>query len=300
MPFMYSSIAVDGRRVPGQGPGGMVNARHITPDYFRALGIDLLCGRPFAAADMDSGEGVTILSDRLARRLFPNQDPIGHTIQPAGSSKTYAVIGVAANVKNAGLTAEDAPEMYLPFDSAQGTSRFVSAVVRSAASPRLVARLMGDEIRSIDPTLPVTVGPFAARLAQLNERPRFNTALLSLFAAIGVLLAALGVYGVLTFLVSQRVREIGVRMALGATRGRIAGWILSYAMSWAAIGLLLGVAGALAAARQIQSMLYGVTPADPWTFAGVVVLLAAIAAAAAYVPSRRAATLDPAVTLRQE
>jgi predicted permease len=299
-PFMYASIAVDGRRLPDQGPGGQVNERHITPQYFAALGIPLLRGRPFAPSDMDSAQGVAILSDRLARRLFPEQDAIGHTVKPTGWPKTYTVVGVAANAKNAGLLAEDAPEMYLPFDSAQGTSRFVSAVVRAAANPTLTARLVADEVRAIDATLPVAVEPYDSRVAQLNERPRFNAALLAFFALIGLLLASLGVYGVLAFLVSQRVREIGVRMALGATRGRILGWILSYAMGWAAVGLVLGTAGAYVAARQLRSMLYGVTPADPWTFAAVPVLLAVVAALAAYFPARRAATLDPAITLRQE
>ena len=300
VPFMYSSIAVDGRLLPGQGPGGMVNERHITPQYFTAFGIQMLHGRPFAASEMDSKQGVTILSERLARRLFPAQDAIGHTVKPTGWPKTYTVVGVAANVKNAGLIAEDAPEMYVPFDSAQGTSRFVSAVVRSSASPSLIARLVSDEIRAIDSTLPVTVETFDSRIAQLNERPRFNAALLAFFALIGLLLASLGVYGVLAFLVSQRVREIGVRMALGATRGRILAWILSYALSWTAAGLALGIAGAYAAARQIRSMLYGVTPDDPWTYSAVAILLAAVAAAAAYIPARRAAALDPAITLRQE
>jgi predicted permease len=300
VPFMYSSIAVDGRPQLGQGPGGMVNERHITPQYFAAFGIPILQGRPFAASEMDSTQGAAILSERLARRLFPSEDAIGHTVKPTGWPKTYTVVGVAANVKNAGLIAEDAPEMYVPFDSAQGTSRFVSAIVRSAASSSLIARLVSDEIRAIDPTLPVTVEPFDSRIARLNQRARFNAALLAFFALIGLLLASLGVYGVLAFLVSQRVREIGVRMALGATRGRILGWILSYAMSWAVVGLVLGAAGAYAAARQLRSMLYGVTPADPWTFSAVALLLAAVAAAAAYIPARRAAGLDPAITLRQE
>jgi len=297
---MYGSISVDGRPPSGQGPGGTVSLRHITPDYFRAVGIRLLRGRPFASADMDSAEGIVILSDRLARRLFPHDDPVGHSIKPVGWPKTYTVAGVAADAKNAGLMAEDAPELYLPYDRAQGAPRFVSAVVRSTAKPALVARLMGDEIRAIDPTLPVTTASFDDRIAHLNERSRFHAAVLSLFAGIGVLLAALGVYGVLAFLVSQRVREIGVRMALGATRGRIVTWILSYVMSWAALGLTLGAAGAFAAARQFRSMLYGVTPADPWTFCFVALLLALVSALAAYVPARRAATLDPTTTLRHE
>ncbi|HXK00976.1 MAG TPA: ABC transporter permease [Verrucomicrobiae bacterium] len=298
--IMYGSIGVDGRPPSGQGRGGNVNLRHITPEYFRALGIELVRGRPFVAAEIDSAQGTAILSDRLARRLFPNQEPVGHSVKPAGFPKTYTVVGVVADVKNAGLTAEDVPEMYFPYDSTRSAPRFVSAVVRSAAKPALVARLMEDEIRTIDAALPVTVGPFDDRIARLNARPRFNAALLSMFAGIGVLLAALGVYGVLAFLVTQRVREIGVRMALGATRGRIAAWILSYVMSWTVVGLALGAAGAFAAARQFRSMLYGVAPADPWTLGVVVILLACVSAVAAYVPARRAAMLDPAATLRQE
>jgi hypothetical protein len=274
--------------------------RHITPEYFRALGIEMVRGRPFTAAEMNSATSAVILSERLARRLFRDQYPVGHSIQPKGFPNAYAVVGVAADVKNAGLTADDAPELYLPYDSTRGTPRFVSAVVRSAAKPALIARLMGDEIRAIDPELPVTVGPFDDRIARLNARPRFNAAVLSMFAGIGVLLAALGVYGVLAFLVTQRVREIGVRMALGATRRRIAAWILSYVMSWTAVGLALGAAGAFAAARQFRSMLYEVAPADPWTLALVVILLASVSAIAAYVPARRAATLDPATTLRHD
>jgi putative ABC transport system permease protein len=227
--------------------------------------------------------------------LFPGQDPVGRHIKPAGWPKDYTVLAVAAAVKNAGLTSDDAPEMYLPYDSSQASPRSVSAVVRGAA-PRLLA----DEIRAIDPALPVTAGSFDARIARLNERPRFNAALLSLFAGIGVLLAALGVYGVLAFLVSQRVHEIGVRMALGATRGRIAGWILSYLLSWAVLGLALGAAGAFFAARQFRAILYHVPPGDPLTLLGVVILLAAVSAAAAYIPAKRAATLDPSTMLRHE
>jgi ABC-type antimicrobial peptide transport system permease subunit len=146
----------------------------------------------------------------------------------------------------------------------------------------------------------VTIGPFDDRIALLNARPRFNAALLSMFAAIGILLAALGVYGVLSFLVTRRVREIGVRMALGATREQVVRWILTYVMSWTAVGLALGAAGAFAAARQFRSMLYGVRPADPWALTVVVILLACVSAIAAYVPVRRAANRDPAATLRQE
>ena len=298
--IMYGSIGVDGRPPAAKGPGGNVNLRHVTPEYFRALGIPLVRGRAFLPADMDSAQGIVILSDRLARRLFGGQDTVGHSIKPAGWPKTYEVVGVAADVKNGGLLAEDAPEIYLPYDRTQGAPRFVSAIVRSAGGPATIARVMGDEVRAIDPTLPVTVGSFDDRIARLNARPRFDAALLSLFAAIGVVLAALGIYGVLAFLVSQRAREIGVRMALGATRGGIVKWVLSYVMSWSAVGLALGAALAFAAARQFRAILYGVGPADPWTFAAVVVLLAAVSALAAYVPARRAATLDPAATLRHD
>jgi predicted permease len=292
--IMYASISVDGREPARGGPGGTVNVRHITPGYFRALGIALVRG-----GSVNSSPIAVVLSDRLARRLFGDTDPIGHTIKPLGFP-AYTVVGVASDVRNAGLTNEDAPEIYFPYDNTRGAPRFVSAVVRSAASPTLLARVLAGEIRALDPTLPVTIGSFDDCIARINSRPRFNAALLSLFAVMGVMLAALGVYGVLAFLVSQRSREIGVRMALGATRGRIAAWIVSYAMRWTVVGLALGVAGAIAAASQFRSMLYEVAPADPWTLALVAALLAAIAGLAAYVPARRAAMLDPATTLKHE
>jgi predicted permease len=291
--IMFGSLAVDSHAPSAGGPGGTVNLRHITPDYFRALAIPLLLGRP-------PGPGEVVLSDRLARRLFGTTDPLGHSIRPAGWPSSYTVAGVAADVRNAGLTADDAPELYLPYDNTRGTPRFVSAVVRSSAPPAPLARLLADEFRALDPALPVSAGSFDDRIARLNAKPRFHAALLSFFAGIGILLAAFGVYGVLAFLVSQRSREIGVRMALGATRGRIIAWILSYVMSWAGIGLLLGTAAAFVAARQFRSLLYGIEPADPWTFCLVIALLAGVSALAAWVPARRAATLDPAATLRHE
>jgi predicted permease len=292
--IMYGSIGIDGRPPAAAGPGGNVNLRRVTPDYFRALGIPMLRGQVHVAPD------TAVLSERLARRLFGGVDPVGHSIKPAGWPVALTIAGVAADVRNAGLTVEDAPELYLPYDSTRGAPRFASAVVRSAVKPEFLAPLIADEIRALDSTLPVTVGPFDDRIARLNARPRFNAALLSLFAGMGVALAALGVYGVLAFLVSQRSREIGVRMALGATRGHIARWILSYVISWAGIGLAIGAAGAYAAARQFRALLYEVTPADPWTFGLVAVLLAVMSGIAAFVPARRAATLDPATTLRHD
>jgi predicted permease len=294
--LMYSSIAVDGRRVAGNRPGGVVLHRRVTPGYFRALGIPLLRGRGFT----DSNPHGAVLSDRLARRLFPDGDPVGHAIQPAGWRHSYTVVGVAGDVKNAGLTAEDGPEMYLPYSAGEPAPRFVSAAVESSAQPALVAKLLRDEIRLIDPSIPVTVETFADRIRTLNQRARFNAWLLSLFALIALALAATGVYAVLAFLVSQRLREIGLRIALGATPRRVVGWILSYAMRWTVAGILLGAAGAVAATRQIRSLLFQVSPADPWSFGAVAIVLVLAAMCAAYVPARRAARVDPAMTLRQE
>jgi predicted permease len=292
---MFDSISVDGRPPAAGGPGGNVSLRHVTPDYFRALGIPLLRGR-----SLQNGENAVVVSDRLARRLFGAADPIGHLIQPLGWPNASTVVGVAADVRNTGLTADDAPEFYYPYDNTRGAPRFVSAVIRSTAQPPGLARLLTAEFHALDPTLPVVASPYGARIARLNMQPRFHAAVLSLFAGIGILLAALGVYGVLAFLVSQRSREIGVRMALGATRGRIVAWIVSYVMSWAGMGFVLGAAGAFLAARQFGSMLYGVQPGDPWTFGVVIALLAVVSLLAAWAPARRAATLDPAATLRHE
>ncbi len=310
MATIYSRIAIEGRApVSDRGTGGMVVVRTVSPGYFGALGIPVRQGRGFTEEDRRSAGPVVILSESLARRMFPAGDSIGRRISPGratggpGTERIpwLTIVGVAADVKNAGLNGRDDPEYY---ELLRATPEDVSAsaliVVRSAAGPMVLAPLVRGAVRNLDAALPVEIGTMTDRVSRLSQRPRFETALLGLFAGLGVLLAALGLYGVISFLVAQRVREIGVRLALGASRGRIVGMVLGQAARWTAAGTVIGVAGALAASRYLETMLFGVTPRDPVTLAAVVMLLAAVAMCAALVPSRRASRLDPAETLRCE
>ena len=307
--MIYSRIDVAGREPIEEGTGGMVVWRAVTPEYFAALDIPILAGRGFHEQDRSPQQHALILSDSLARRLFPNDDPLGKQIRFGGRQESwYTVIGVAGDVKNAGLTGPSDPEYYLvrqhapsPFAewlmSGDGGRR-ARAVVRAEANPTLLAEWMKAEIAALDPTLPVSIDTLAHQVSQLAQRPRFNAVLLGLFASTGLLLAAVGLYGVMAFLVTERTREIGVRIALGATPPAIARLVLSHAARWTLGGALVGLAGAVAATRLLKTMLFGVAERDPATLLGAALILVAVALLAAWIPSRRAAAVDPMTALR--
>lgn len=298
---IYSAIVVDGRPPTPGGTGGMVVHRFVTPGYFATLGIPILSGRGFTDADRRSKDGVIVLGDSLARRLFPNENPIGKRLQPGNTPPWRTVIGVAADVKNAGLLLKDDPEYYeLMTQRPEYANRSGSLVIRTSASTPLIAGLIREQVRELDPNLPVAIETLPARVSSFIARPRFNTMVLGLFALIGLVLAAVGLYGVLAFLVAQRSQEIGVRMALGATRRQISALILSHAARWTGIGAIAGVAGALATTRYLTSLLYDVRAQNPWTVVGVLVVLSVVAFTAAWLPSRRAARLDPMTMLRHD
>jgi putative ABC transport system permease protein len=213
----------------------------------------------------------------------------------------YTIVGVAADARNSGLSDRNDPEYYLVRRRGSTASEdlpMTSAVVIRGAPP--VASTLRAEIAAIDPALPVTVRSFDQHVGHLAARPRFQAWLLALFAGIGMLLAGFGLYGLVSFLVAQREREFGVRLALGATRSSILTLVLGDALRWTAGGLALGLAGAAAAARALRSLLFHVSPLDPTVYTIAAVVLATLAAAAAFFPSRRASRADPASTLRQE
>jgi len=210
-------------------------------------------------------------------------------------------VGVAADVRNSGLTDQNDPEYYLV--RRRGSTEYsdipmASAIVMRGNANR--AALLRSEIAALDPALPVVVRSFEEHVGQLAARPRFQAWLLVLFAAIGMALAAFGLYGLVSFLVAQREREFGVRVALGAMQGDILKLVLGDAIRWILAGLVCGLAGAAAAARALQSLLFHVAPADPTVYAVAAVMLACVAMAAAFFPSRRAARVDPAIALRQD
>jgi predicted permease len=307
---IYSTIEIPGREPLEEGTGGMVVWRAVTPEYFAALEIPITAGRAFREQDRDPQEHTLILSDSLARRLFPGGDPLGQQVRLFREDIWYTIIGMAADVKNAGLTGPSDPELYLvrqhgasrPVERVFGGDggRRARVVARTEADPGMAAEWMKAEIAALDPTLPVTIDTLSQQVGQLAQRPRFHAVLLGVFAAAGLLLAAIGLYGVMAFLVAERTREIGVRMALGATPGAVARLVLSHAARWAVGGAVIGLAGAAAAARLVKTMLFGVAERDPVTLFAAAALLVAVGLLAAWIPSRRAAAVDPMTALRLE
>jgi len=299
--MLYATLDVRGRPRITDGTGGLVVSRSVTPRYFSALGIPILQGRVFQEEDRIPEGNAVILSDRLARRMFPGGNPLGQQLRLGRISDWMTVVGVAANVKNSGLAESDGPEFYLVRKHVPGNMRAgATVIIRTGMPPQAIAEWVRASIASLDATLPVTVETMDQRVAKLAARPRFNAFLLSIFAGLGLLLAAIGLYGVISFLVAQRSQEIGVRMALGASPGAIARLVLRQTGTWIACGMGLGAVGSWFAVRLLEHMLFRVPGKDPWTFAGTAMILAGVALAAAWIPSRRAAHLDPMKVLRRE
>jgi len=300
----FATIDVPGRPRPAEGTGGMVGFRMVTPNYFRALRIPMVRGRAFTDADRAPAENPVILSETLAAKLFPNENAIGKMLRFSSTAEKApwrTIVGIAANVKNNGLTVDADPELYIPWKddpAAYVLHSYVTFV--TSLNSATVMPWARTEIASLDPTVPVEFGTMTARIGKLTERPRFDAVLLSLFAAIAVLLAALGLYGVVSFFVSQRTQEIGVRMALGATPRGISAMVLSNVARWTAAGAALGLLGAWFCTRLLQSLLFEVRAHDPLLLTMALLMLVAVALAAAWIPARRAAQVEPVVALRYE
>jgi putative ABC transport system permease protein len=300
----YASIEVPGRPRPAEGTGGMVGWRMVTPNYFPALGIKVIRGRSFTEQDRAPTENPVILSESLAARMFPQEDPLGKMLRFQAFDRQgpwRTVIGVAANVKNNGLISNSDPEFYIPWKNdpeAYVGRGFV--IFRTPLNTATVVPWARTEIAGVDPTVPVEFATMGARVGKLSDRPRFNAVLLCLFAGIGVGLAALGLYGVVSFFVSQRTQEIGVRMALGATPQGILKMVLLNVARWTAAGATLGLIGAWFCTRLLQSLLFEVNAHDPLLLGVALLTLVLVAFLAAWIPARRAAGVDPMVALRYE
>jgi predicted permease len=285
----------------------MVGWRYITPGYFSALEIPIVRGRAFHDSDRAPDANAVILSSTLARRMFPNDSAIGKHILKTSNGQWSIVVGVAGDVKNNGAAQQTEPEFYLPRKDVTDAAllgpdgaREVYVIARTGISPGLAANSLRSAISTVDTTLPVELQTMQQRLGELEARPRFDAVLLSCFAAMGMLLSGIGLFGVMAFLVSQRTREIGVRMALGAAPGDIVKWTLRYAARWTVVGLLVGVAGSFAVARLMGSFLFEVHPTDPGTLVAALALLCGVALSAAVIPARRAARVAPTDALRHE
>jgi predicted permease len=294
----YSNLRIAGHR-PVAADGGMVEFRWVTPGYFRTMRIPIVAGRAFEESARASGESPVILSATLARRLFGSENPIGQQIELDGNGRWCPIVGVAADTRNNGLTETD-PEYYrLRMDNVAPRQGAV-AVFRTSMPPAALARWIREEVAQVDPSLPVTIETLEQRVDRFREQPRFVATLVALFAGFGVLLASVGLYGVLSFLVAQQTQEIGVRMALGARPRDIAALIQTYAGVWMGAGVAAGVLCSLAVTRMVKGLLFGVAPGDPLSLIAGIAVLTLTAAVAAWVPSRRAARVDPMVALRYE
>jgi putative ABC transport system permease protein len=296
-----ATFSVEGKpNAPGERP--LVKLRVASAGYFATLGLTLLRGRAFAETDTADAPQVAIVSESLARRYFGGEDPVGRRVSMSDAARGpwYTVVGVVKDVRGQSVAESDGPELYRPFRQYFFAPFSSALVLRTAApDPAQAAGEIQRYIRAAHPEQPV-VDVFAMPevVSRSLAQPRFYTLLLAVFAMLAVLLATAGLYGVLSYAVSQRMREIAVRVALGAPRRAVLGLVIGHAMAVVAVGLGLGVAGALALTRYLSAQLYGVHAADPATYAAVCALLAVVAALAALGPARRALGADPAAALR--
>ncbi len=274
----------------------------VSLNYFHVMGIPLLSGRFFDRRDILSSPRVTVISKTMARLYFPNQDPLGKQLTfsfPPDSGAMREIVGIVGDVRDVALGQDPGPMMYVPY--AQAPFWGANVVVKSTLSPSAVAAAIRQEVQKIDKDLPVTdVANMPDLIDASVAQPRFRTFLLGLFAIMALVLAATGIFGVISYSVSCRTNEIGIRVALGASSGSILRMVLRETLFLTFAGLALGLPCALAASRLLGHMLFGVSANDPATLAAVAVTLAAVAALAGYVPARRAMRVDPMVALRYE
>jgi putative ABC transport system permease protein len=283
---------------PDQRP--MALARSVTPDYFRVMGIRLVAGRSFTDADTSQSPAVAVINQTLARRFWPGANPLGSRLALDSAPPQVAeVVGVVAGVKPLAVQGEDWPTIYSAYD--QAPSAATNIVIKTAGTPLALAVSVQSEVRQLDPDQPVAdVQTGDEIVAKAVAGARFNTLLLGMFGVIAFVLAAVGIYGVVSYDVGERVQELGIRMALGARKGDVLSLILGHAVRLAALGIALGLAGALVLTRLMASMLFGVNPRDFGAYATAAAGLAVVALAASYLPARRAMSLDPIRALRHE
>ena len=295
-----SDYFVEGRPAPPPGQELGADIRAVDPDYFRTLGIPVRAGELFTSRDGPNVRKAVVINQALARQVFPNENPIGrHILMPWGDTLNGEIVAVVGDTRHAGLDSLPHPTLYWPM--AQFPWSFMSLVIRTPGEPERLTKPVAGELHALDPDVPLAdPRPLDAFLSQSVASQRFTMLLLGAFAAVAVMLAAIGISAVVANAVVRRTREIGVRMALGAGRRDVLGMVLRQGMLLVGIGLVAGLAGSLALTRVLRSLLYGVSPTDLVTFAGVPLLLAGIALVAAYLPARRAAQVDPMVALRSE
>jgi putative ABC transport system permease protein len=307
-------LAIEGRPLPPPGEGIVATFRVCRPDYFRTMGIPVLSGSEFTERDTTDAQLVVIINETLARSHWPAEDPLGKRVtldDPRDESikpRWYAVIGVVKDVKQESWTDQPFNEIYLPFQQSRGffespATRYASMtlVVRTTVDPLSLSAAAREAVKAQDGNLPVSdVVSMQQVVADKLWQQRFNLQLIGLFGAVALIMASVGLYGVMSYSVNQRTQEVGVRMALGAQAGDVVRMIVGQGMKLSLLGVVLGLGCAMALTRLLTGLLFGVSTTDPLTFVLIAVLLMVIALLACYIPARRAARVDPLVALRYE
>jgi putative ABC transport system permease protein len=289
----------EGHETPGKEPP-IVDAAVVSPEYFHLLGMTLQRGRLFADSDVDTTPSVAVINEAMARTYWPNEDPMGKHFKLRPTTPAWTtVVGIVANARSESLEDANSPEMYL--NAYQRHPKDLAIFLRGRLDPAAIPLEVREQVQSVDRELPV----FGARMlpdvvtGALAQR-RFSMGAVLLFALTALLLAGLGIYGTISYVVGERTREIGVRIALGAQRKSILGMVLRKGLKLAVVGALMGLVAALIVSHLMTGLLYGVSPSDPLTFLGLTIVLTTVALAACYIPARRAMRVDPIIALRYE
>jgi len=295
-----AQFVVDGRPAPPPEQRTLCLARSVTQDYFHAMGIPLVAGRTFGDADTAQSAPVAIINQTMARRFWPGASPLGGRLAlEYGSPRVAEIVGVVGDVKPEGLDKDDWPTVYHPYSQAPATG--MTMVIHTAGPPLELARSAAGEVHRLDPDQPLAdVRTMEEILSKSVAGARFNAAVLGIFGGLSFLLAAVGIYGVVSYDVGERTHEIGIRAALGAQRKDLLRLVLGHAGRLAACGIAVGLAAAWALTRLMAAMLFQVNPRDFYTYAAISLMLGVVALVAGYFPSRRAMALDPVVALRHE
>jgi len=294
--YTTSPVAAPGKSLLPAGASVPIDWRTVSPGYFSAMEIPILRGRDFTDADTAGAPDVMIVSRATARTMWGDDDPIGKTVRRVADSKDFTVVGVVGDVRSSTLTRES-PALY--YSNGVRTWPLMDVVIRSAGDPAPIVSAVRQRIKAIDPDLPLSnVRPMTDWVSTSAAQPRLNATLLGVFAVVALLVAAIGTYGVLAYSVSQRTKELGLRMALGADRAGVLRLVVREGMIVGAAGIVCGIAGAGLLGRALSSLVFGVSVWDPSTYAVVSSVLALVALAACVVPAIRASRVDPMVALR--